>query len=111
MVPIPSLFSRELILAYILTLLGGIIAFTGLVFLPPQIPLWYSLPLAELQLAPKMYLLLLPCLMLTIALLHAIIIGKLRTMDATIIKIFSFGTTLVIFLFFIALTHIVYVLI
>ncbi len=108
-VSLPRLFSRELILSYVLTLLASVITLIGLVILPPQIPLWYSLAIPEQQLVPKMFLILFPIFMLILTTTHTLIIGKLRTMDATIIKIFSFGTTLAIFLFFIALIHIVYV--
>lgn len=107
-VDLPKLFTRELILSYILTLLAFILSLVAYVFLPPQIPLWYSIAIPEQQLVPKIYLAFFPITMGGLTFTHTLIIKKLRTMDATIIKIFSFGTTLTIFLFLVALIHIVY---
>lgn len=108
-VSLPPLFSRELILSYFLTLFAAVLAFAAFTILPPQIPLWYSIAIPEQQLVPKISLALFPVGMFLVTVIHTLIINKLRTMDATIIKIFSFGTTLVIFLFLVGLVHIVYI--
>ena len=101
--------SHELLLSYFFTICALGLAAFGVVFLPNQIPLWYSLAVPEQQLVPKLYIGIFPLTMLGISLIHTLIIGKLRLMDETLIKIFSFGTTLVTFLFLVALGHIIYI--
>lgn len=103
------LFSKELILSYVFTLGAGLLALASQFLLPKEVPLWYSLAIPEAQLVPKLMLLLFPALMLFLCLTHTAVINKLRAMDGTIIKIFSYGTTLTMFLFLLSLVHIIYV--
>lgn len=104
----PPLFTKELMFSYALLLTISIISILEYFLLPPQIPLWYSLSRPEQHLVPKIWIMIFPLGGSAIALLHTLIINKLRFMDATIIKIFSFGTTLILFLFLVSLVHIVY---
>lgn len=103
------LFSKELILSYVFTLVAAGLATGSQFFLPKQVPLWYSLAILEQQLVPKIYLAIFPLSMVLICLSHTAIINSLRQMDTSIVKIFSFGTTLVAFLILIGLVHIIYI--
>ena len=100
---------RELILSFAITLLALLLTVVAFFILPPLVPLWYSLAIPEQRLVPKLFLFLFPIGMFLLTMIHMLIIKRLRSMDATIIKIFSYGTTLVTSLFFVALIHIVYV--
>lgn len=100
---------RELVLSYIITLLALALAIIAFFLLLSQIPLWYSLAIPEQRLVPNFFLFFFPAIMLSITLIHTFIIKRLRSMDATIIKIFSYGTTLVTSLFLVSLIHIVYI--
>lgn len=105
---IPPILSSELILAYAFTLIALIITVGSFLFLPPQIPLWYSLSISEQQLAPKFLIFIFPAAMVLLVFIHTLIIGKLRRMDPIIVRIFSYGTTLVIFMFLVGLGRIIY---
>lgn len=102
------LFTKELQLSYLLMLIAAALSLGAQFILPSQVPLWYSLAIPEQQLVPKFLLFVFPATMLIICLLHTTIINNLRKKDHTIVKIFSFGTTLTSFLFLIGLGHIIY---
>lgn len=103
------LFSAELLLAYAFTVIAAVLVVVSNFFLPTQVPLWYSLAIPEHQLVPKLLLFVFPILMSTICFTHTAIINKLRSIDPAVVKIFSYGTTLVTFLFLVGLTHIIYI--
>ncbi len=98
------------ILPYGFTVCALVLVLISFFSLPQQVPLWYSLAIPEQQLVPKFFLLLFPGFMFTICVMHSLIINRFKQLDATIIKIFSFGTTLVTFLFLVGLIHILYIL-
>jgi hypothetical protein len=105
---VQGLFSKELLFSYALTFVAAILGIGSLFLLPSEVPIWFSLAIPEQQLMPKVLILVFPVTMLVICLLHTLIIRRLRSMDETIIKIFSFGTTLTTLLLLVGLIHIMY---
>jgi hypothetical protein len=57
----------------------------------PEIPLFHSLPEAEQQLVPKIWLLLLPGLSLLINIIHIGIVNLTKHIDSLMIKLYAWG--------------------
>jgi hypothetical protein len=110
LISLKTIFSKHLLPSYTLTAIGIILSIISFLFLPKEIPLWYSLPIAEQQLVPKIFIFLFPALMVVaVSLIHSSIILHLRAMDQTIVRIFSYTTTLIILLFLLGLIHSMYI--
>lgn len=78
----------SLLLTGIITLLGVIALF----FIPPEIPLFYSLPLTSQQLAGQYWILLFPGLSLGITLLHIVLVGIFTAVDEEVLRLFCWLT-------------------
>jgi hypothetical protein len=109
LISLKAIFSKHLLPSYTLTGIGIVLSIISFLFLPKEIPLWYSLPIAEQQLVPKIFIFLFPALMGIVSLIHSSIILHLRAMDLTIVRIFSYTTTLIILLFLLGLIHSIYI--
>jgi hypothetical protein len=57
----------------------------------PEVPLFHSLPEAEQQLIPKIWLLLLPGLSLLINIIHIGIVNLTKHIDSLMIKLYAWG--------------------
>ncbi len=77
--------------------------------LQPQIPLFYSLPLASQQLSHKIWLLVIPLLSLAITMLHTLFIFSFRKIDQFLLRLFTWSTTIILALLLLALIRIIFV--
>lgn len=76
-------------------LLTGVITFlsvSAVFFLQPQIPIFYSLPLASQQLASRFWILLFPGLSLTVTILHIMLVGIFNKTDEAVLRAFCWLT-------------------
>lgn len=101
-----SFFSRELIVSYIFVALAWVICIATVTSLPNEIPLWYSYAVPEQQLVPKLFIFIFPLIMLGTTVLHTTLSKRMISIDEPLMKIFSYSTTLISFLFFVGLIHI-----
>lgn len=95
--------------SFLLAILTTAIAILAFLFLPNQIPLWYSLAIPEQQLVPKFMVFLFPGGIWLITLIHLIIAARLNSLDAVIVRIFAYATTLINLLLLVGLIHLIYI--
>lgn len=82
--------------------------FTGIFAwqLPPQIPLFYSLPYGSSQLADRGWFLMLPAFSVVVFLLHWVLISWGRRFMGIYIELLSWLSTLLLFLITVAMVHV-----
>jgi hypothetical protein len=78
----------SLIISSILTLICIVAYFV----LPPQIPIFYSLPRSADQIAPKMWIILFPAFSLLVSLSHTILLGVFNSLDVMVLRVFGWMT-------------------
>ena len=92
MVDLTKTFRQPLQYALLLTGIITLLSVLALFFIPPEIPLFYSLPLVTQQLADQYWILLFPGLSLGITLLHIVLVGLFTAVDEAVLKLFCWLT-------------------
>lgn len=109
------IFGQKSIRAALLITLGLVVIMVGLFFacyqkLPPEVPLFYSRPWGEAQLASPWLLLILPALSLFIIILNFILSGLLFDFSF-LVQVLMWGATVFAFLALFTLVKIISVII
>lgn len=91
------------ILIMLVTCLASVI---GYFFLPPEIPLWYSLALSDQHLATKELIFVLPAIAIFFTSINASIVAQLQKFDVLLIRLFAWITVVCSFLLLVALVRI-----
>lgn len=85
-------FVRTLRYAALISLLMTVASGVILPFLQPVIPLFYSLSQPDKQLAPKIWIILLPIMAWLITIGHFIILRNMKSLEGSMEKIFCWAT-------------------
>lgn len=91
-VDIPKVVRQPLKYSLILTGCITALSVSSLFFLPPQIPIFYSLPLTAQQISDRNWVLLFPGFSLLVTLLHIGLVGWLNKVDVEVIRLFGWLT-------------------
>ncbi len=102
---------RLFYLNLILIILSILLVSGSYLFLPPLVPLFYSLPTGDEQLANKWLLFLLPLIMLVLTFIAALIDKKMEFADEIISRTLFGSTLLFNVLLFISLVEIIWLVI
>lgn len=89
----PFQVKQPLIASLAITALVTISCVVGYFILPPQIPIFYSLPQASQQLADKIWISIFPVISLTVALSHTVLLGIYNRLDLMVLRVFGWMTT------------------
>ncbi|NCS97163.1 MAG: hypothetical protein GW762_01045 [Candidatus Pacebacteria bacterium] len=108
---LPDGVSTPFILIQVLALVTCGFALAGYFFLPPQIPLFYSLALSSQQLTTKEFIFVLPGLSVLFGILNSVLILRLQKYDVLLIRLFSWITVVCIALLLFSLIRILYIVI
>lgn len=100
--------SFTLVLLSLLMTLFIVIAFR---FLPPKLPLFYSLPWGEKQLAGKFQLLIIPAIIISVAFFNLIISRQLHPSQVFFKKILLFSSILISLILTITFLKIIFIFI
>lgn len=108
---LPDGVSTPFILIQVLALVTCATAAIGYFFLPPQIPLFYSLALSSQQLASKEFVFVLPGLSVLFGIVNSVLILRLQKYDVLLIRLFTWMTVVCIALLLFSLIRILYIVI
>lgn len=95
--------------AFGLSLLQIVIATAGFIFMQPEIPLFYSLPRLDQQLAPKIWIFLFPIMSLLVNGVHAVLIGLESQRESLLLVLFARITLILQIMLLLAVLRIVYI--
>lgn len=87
----PQYTQQPLQLSMIINLVILFFVLISLSLIQPEVPLFHSLPGAEQQLIPKVWLLLLPGLSLLINIIHIGIVNLTKHIDSLMIKLYAWA--------------------
>jgi len=97
-------------ISWLITSLTALVSLVLYFRLPPQIPLFYSLALAEQQLAAKEWIFLFPVFSALVNGGHLLILKSIKNYEALIIKLFTGSTVLVQVVLLLAMGRILWII-
>lgn len=100
---------KILYIAYAISIIQIVVATLALLFLQPEIPLFYTLAEEEQQLAPKIWVLIFPILSVAINLAHSFILGINTKKDEVLLSLFVKITIILQVVLLLALLRIIYI--
>lgn len=103
---LPDGVHTPFVLVLITTIIACVSSVLGYFFLPPEIPLFYSLALSSQHLASKEFIFILPSLAIFIAVINSTIIMRLQKYDVLLIRLFAWITVVCLLLILFALIRI-----
>ena len=106
---IPAEIRLPLSLLQFVGLASVILAGVGYFFLPPQIPLFYSLSQPTQQLVPKIWIGILPGLTVLFGTVNTILCIEMRKYDRLLLKLFSWFAVVISMVLLFALLRIMYI--
>ncbi len=87
----PLASRTPMLLSFVISTITATITFALIPWLPPQIPLFYTMAQPGLTLAPKLWITMLPALLFIFTLVNGLVSQTLRNYDPLLVRLFAWS--------------------